>query len=122
MEFSVFAEAGVVDKQVDFFVAREGKDLFRSGGIGQVCGEHLRFDLVAAGQALRKGFEAVFTPGRKYEVRPAGSEFFRKSHANSRASARDKSPFSTPFGSHHSSAYQEISVGQRESFILLIGI
>src|SRR5689334_22504876 len=111
MKLPVFSEAGVIDEQINFdsLVAGEGKNLFRSGGIGQVSREYLRLYFVSRGQPLRECVEAIFATRREHEICSVARQFFSKGHANPRASTRHKRPFTQPLASHHSSANQQIS-------------
>src|SRR2546429_9852933 len=55
-EFAEFAEAGIVDKQVDFnsFFSRESIDPFPSRRIGQIGGKKLFSGFLGRGRPLRE--------------------------------------------------------------------
>src|SRR5256884_8877492 len=65
-EFAEFAEAGIVDKQVDFnsFFSRESIDPFPSRRIGQIGGEKLFSGFFRRGRPLRGRPQAGFLGGR----------------------------------------------------------
>lgn len=98
MEFAVFAEACVVDEQINVnsLVAREGENLFRSGGSSQIGRKDLRLYLIGRRQPLRESVEAIFATRREHDVRSAAGELLGESYANPRAGAGYQGPFARP--------------------------
>src|SRR6516165_12250380 len=75
-EFTVLAEAGVVDEEFDgeAFLLCEREDFFGSVALGQVCDKHFGLDCMDFLQSLRKSLQTIAPTRAKEKVSPASGE------------------------------------------------